>query len=64
MSQLIDDIKNSPQAEFGQEWWIAKPYKDCFIIRFKNAWEVLKGTAKAFHYKEDECNRLNTLFKK
>ncbi len=64
MSQLIDSLNDSPQTEFGGEWWMAKPYINPFIIRLKNAWKVLKGTATAFHYKEDEIDILNKQFEK
>ena len=63
MSDLIDHTRTI-KVEIGGEWWIAKPCKDCFIIRLRNAWKVLKGTARAFHYKQDECDELNKLFNK
>ena len=66
MSELIDNIKKKEMTdvEFGGEWWIAKPFQDYFLLRLKNAIKVLKGTARAFHYKEDEINDLDKLFKK
>ena len=60
MSTLIDDllIQSSINNKIDQNWYIAKPYEmsglKVIIKRFKDAWRVLEGKSRAYHYKEDE----------
>ena len=39
-------------------WFIAKPYKEVFIKRFKDAIKVLKGDAIAVHFYWNEERKL------
>lgn len=65
MSVLIDDLvkTSSVKQEIKENYWyIAKPYGFYgwrgLVTRVKDAWRVLTGKSRAFHYKEDEndCN--------
>jgi len=66
MSILIDelvkrDIVKHTQEEIQGGWYIAKPLP-CFNFfdifrRIRDACRVLRGSAKAYHYKRDELNR-------
>lgn len=58
MSTLIDKIIADGKectVEINKIWYVAKPLgKGRFKNRIKDAIRILSGTAKAFHYKEDE----------
>ena len=63
MSILIDKLiqenkNNSNYVKFGDIWYIAKPLEAktlcVFAKRIKDAFRVLIGKSKAYHYKEDE----------
>ena len=61
MSELIDDLfkeLKSQNVEINGKWYIAKPYDfigiSCVWQRVKDAFRILNGTSKAYHFKEDE----------
>ncbi len=60
MSDLIDnliDLRTCNQ-EFNGYWYIAKPYEffgwATLRRRIKDAWRVLIGKSRAYHFHEDE----------
>lgn len=60
MSTLIDDLlelKNCNQ-EFEGKWYIAKPFEFygflTFLNRIRDAYRVLTGKSRAYHFYEDE----------
>jgi len=63
MSTLIDnliDLRTCNQ-EFNGAWYIAKPYEffgfATFIRRLKDAWRVLTGKSRAYHFYEDTLKK-------
>ena len=62
MSELIDDLMKDTctNQEINGYWYIAKPYGffgfKGFVNRVKDAWRVLIGKSRAFHYMEDEID--------
>lgn len=59
MSELIDDLIDlrTCNQEFNGSWYIAKPYEffgfQTFIRRLKDAWRILIGKSRAYHFHED-----------
>ena len=57
MSTLIDDLVGlcQTQNQFENYWYIAKPYEGFYLKqRLLDAWRVLVGRSRAYHFKEDE----------
>jgi hypothetical protein len=57
MSTLIDNLINQTgvNQQVGHYWYIAKPYEGFYLKkRIKDAWRILTGKSRAYHYKEDE----------
>ena len=61
MSILIDDLfeeLKSQNVEINGKWYIAKPYDfvgiSCVWQRVIDAFRILNGTSRAYHFKEDE----------
>ena len=57
MSILIDDLMGFCQtnSQFGSCWYVSKPYEGFYLKqRLVDAWRVLTGKSRAYHYKEDE----------
>ena len=61
MSTLIDDLIGyaTVNQEINGKWYIAKPCNDFFCIRdlisrIIDAYRVLIGKSRAYHFKEDE----------
>jgi len=54
IDRLIRQVKDGPQACFDDVWYVAKPM-EIFSIRdrMRDAWRVLLGKSKAYHYKRD-----------
>lgn len=62
MSILIDDLLNQTGVaqQFGNYWYIAKPYEGFYLKqRIKDAWRVLTGKSRAYHYMEDQKENEN-----
>lgn len=63
MSTLIDDLIDlrTCNQEFNGAWYIAKPYEffgfTAFIRRLKDAWRVLTGKSRAYHFYEDTLKK-------
>ena len=61
MSELIDNLINSDMKnqnqEFDGKWYMAKPYDFIgfrgFLYRLEDAWRVLTGKSRAYHFYED-----------
>ena len=57
MSVLIDQLlQNSlnAKAEIDGKWYIAKPLRyPSLFSRIKEAWGVIKGKSRTYHYKQD-----------
>ena len=65
MSILIDELLElrTQNQEINGKWYIAKPVDVDFgiatkIHRLKDAYKVLTGKAKAYHFKEDEIKEI------
>ena len=63
MSILIDELLElrTQNQEINGKWYIAKPIDCNFgiatkIHRLKDAYRVLTGKSRAYHFKEDEIN--------
>lgn len=60
MSILIDKllIQSTINNRIDDCWYISKPYEMIglkgMLLRIKDAWRVLEGKSRAYHYKEDE----------
>ena len=61
MSIIIDrlvQMESEPKACYDGYWYAAKPM-EIFSIkeRIKDAWRVLVGKSRAYHYKADEVGK-------
>lgn len=57
MSILIDRLivqSKDVRAGVNGKWYVAKPIEYFSVGRIKDAWRVLVGKARAYHYKIDE----------
>ena len=57
MSTLIDNLIGFCRInnKFNDSWYIAKPYEGFYLKqRLVDAWRILVGKSRAYHYKEDE----------
>jgi hypothetical protein len=53
---VFDKLNSTNKCEHDGRWYIAKPcdFKPHIKIRIKDAFRVLTGKSRAYHFKEDE----------
>ena len=62
MSILIDELVKLTNCnkQYFENWYVAKPYEStgflAFLRRVRDAWRVLTGSSRAYHFYEDELN--------
>ena len=69
MSDLIDDLVKlrTCNQEFNGQWYIAKPCEffgfSTIIKRIRDAWRVLTGKSRAYHFYEDLLSKRPKIIK-
>lgn len=60
MSILIDELVKLTNCnkQYFEGWYVAKPYEStgflAFLRRARDAWRVLTGRSRAYHFYQDE----------
>jgi hypothetical protein len=57
IDKLVHDAKNDAKSCIDGVWYLSKDTRYFDFSRFKDAWRVLIGRSRAYHYKIDEVKK-------